>query len=468
MPTFVRIEPDPFATNFRGGAVGQDTGPYPGGSSTRESDFGGAVRRPVRGLQLKNDTYASIQVRTADGKNIPLIDAGGTGYKRTLSSDGVPSENLGYTDTYTNFLLQSIQEQRSEKMQVIQTFGEPFVFFFGEHPRIISGSGVLLNTEDFNWRAEFWENYDKYLRGTKCVQSRTRITLQWDDILIEGYFIKANAVESSTKPNQVDLDFQIFLTNYVNLSPIGLMDFPTGSGVFDLDPDEADLAGTGNLKSSTVAVRNLNVERGIGVSKSLLASIRSKVTGFLTLNGQLTSFFEAAARISSGRNVRVPIGFTGGSVFDQETQIALASVDTASRQILLSSLQKNNSFTIQQSIAGKFLPTEDAAGNSNIGKLFSDNKDEYISRQSKPSEGKVDMASLQDPFQKIDNKEIFDQVAKVFEDFGLDVTPPKESVIAARSAAFRFTAVAVGIAASLVPEESARLRHINALASGVV
>jgi len=465
MSTFISIEPDPFATNFRSGAVGQSTGGNPGAASTRESDFGGAVRRPVRGLQLKEDTYATIQVRTADGKNIPLVDAGGTTY-RTTFDEGVPSESIGYTDTYTNFLLQSIQEQRAEKMQVIQTFGEPFIFFFGEHPRIISGSGVLLNTEDFNWRAEFWENYDKYLRGNRCVQTRTRITLQWDDILIEGYFIKANAVESATKPNMVEMDFQIFLTNYVNLSPIGLVDFPVSSGAFNLEPDLADIAGTGNLKSDTVQVRNLNTG-SVGVKNSLLDTVRSKVSGFLTLDGQLTSFLEAAARISSGRNVRVPIGFTGGSVFDQETQIALASVDANSRQILLSSQLGNQTFTIQKNLAARFLPAVTADGTSNIGRRFSDNKDEYISRQPSPREGVVDMAALQDPFQKIDNKEVFNKVAKVFEDFGLSVEPPNEAVIAAQSAAFRFTAIAVGVAASLVPEESAKLRQASALASGL-
>ena len=455
MPTFVSIEPDPFASNFRGAAIGQSTenGSRPG--ATSNTGLSAPVRRPVRGLQLKDDTYATLQVRTADGKNIPLVDAGG----QPFDPDNIA---LGYTDLYTNFLLQSVQEQRAEKMQVIQTFGEPFVFFFGEHPRVIAGTGILLNTEDFNWRAEFWENYDKYLRGTKCVQNKTRVTLQWDDILVEGYFIKANAAESATKPNQVEFDFQIFLTNYQNLSPIGLMDFPKASNEsINLSPDDLDTTGEGigNQISSTQEVRALNTG-GLAVKNSLLDEIRSKVTGFLTVDGQLTSFLEAASRISAGRNIRVPFGFTGGSVFDQETQIALASVDVQSRQVLLSQQVGNHTFTIQKTLAEKYLPTVNDIGISQFG-LISDNKDEYISRQPQPPTGQpIDPAAL-DPFQQIDNDEVRDKLTAVFEQFGVSVDPPDEAVLAANAAAFRFAAVVAGTIANLSPGVSSLRQTTN-------
>lgn len=457
MPTFISIEPDPFATNFRGAAIldPTDAQRLRGEDGQRMKDPSSPVRRPVRGIQIKDDTYATIQVRTADGKNIPLVDAGG----RPVDQD---STGRGYTDMYTNFILQSVQEQRAEKMQVIQTFGEPFVFFFGEHPRIIACSAVMLNTEDFNWRAEFWENYDKYLRGTRCVQQRARVTLQWDDILIEGYFIKANASESASNPNQVNMDFQIFLTNYVNLSPIGQMDFPRASNsAINIDPDSPDLKDIdtfSNAISSTTQVRNLNAAASLGVKNSLFDEIRSSVTGFLTLDGKLTSFLEAASRISSGRNIRVPIGFAGTSVFDQETQIALASVDVNSREILLSSQLGNKTFTIQKKLGKRFLPNIYADGSSTFGK-FSDNKDEYIARQPLPPTGQLINTAGLDELQKIDADDVIKQVAKVFEDFGVSVEPPKESVLAARSAAFRFTAVTLGTIAHLAPGGASAIRQ---------
>jgi hypothetical protein len=447
MPTFVTIEPDPFADSFRGAAISRSTGggARPGAAEDQNPNLGSPVRRPVRGLQLKEDTYATIQVRTADGKNIPLVDAGGD----PMDPDNIA---IGYTHHYTNFLLQTVAEQRAEKMQVVQTFGEPFVFFFGEHPRVIACSGILLNTEDFNWRAEFWENYDRYLRGTRCVQTKTRVTLQWDDIVVEGYFIKADAQESATNPNHVNLDFQIFLTNYQNLSPIGVMDFPAdANSAVNLEPDSLDTTGEGfgNLQSSTQQVRALN-SGGLGVKNSLLDSIRSEINGFLTLDGRLTTFLEAAGRISSGRNVRVPVGFSGSSVFDQETQIALASVSVQDRQVLLSSSLSGQTFTIQASLARRYLPNIDSNGVSKFG-LFSDNQDEYIARQPEPRTGlKIDPAKL-NIFQKIDSNEVRDKIADVFESFGVSVEPPDEATLAAQKAAFGMFSVVAGTIANLSP-----------------
>lgn len=462
MPTFISIEPDPFADSFRGAAIGSSTNNQGRAGSAGNKAFQQAseVRRPVRGLQLKNDTYATLQVRTADGVNVPLIDAGGKPSPDDLSR--------GYTYLYTNFLLQGIQEQRSEKMQVVQTFGEPFVFFFGEHPRVISGSGILLNTEDFNWRAEFWENYDLYLRGTKCVQRKTRITLQWDDIIIEGYFIKANAIDSATKPNQVEFDFQIFLTNYQNLSPIGNTTFPKSSAeAIALNPDSLDTTGEGigNLVSATQEVRSLNTA-SLNIKNSLFSQFRDSVNRILTLDGKLTSFFEAATRITSGRNIRVPIGFAGGSVFDQETQIALASVNIQSQQIILRQQLGNQTFTIQANLANRFLPNIDNLGFSTFG-TFRKAEDEYIARQPQPPSAQPIDPSLLDPFQKIDNDEVVREVTRVFMEFGLDVEPPSEAVLFARRAAFGI--ISVGIGASIERSKGlAELRETTNIAVGSI
>ena len=37
----------------------------------------------------------------------------------------------------SNFLIQAVTEERMEKQQVVETFGESFIFFFGERPRVI-------------------------------------------------------------------------------------------------------------------------------------------------------------------------------------------------------------------------------------------------------------------------------------------------------------------------------------------
>ena len=171
------------------------------------------VRRPTRGHVLKEDSYAIIRVMGSDGNFIPVIDAAG---EEVLTQDG-----KAYTTYYSNFFVQTVQEERSEKSQIVDTFGETYIFFFGESPRFLSVQGMLLNTADFNWRDEFWENYERYFRGTRLVERGARLYLIYDEIIVEGYMVKANATESAQNPWVIPFNFQMFVTGYTALSNIG-------------------------------------------------------------------------------------------------------------------------------------------------------------------------------------------------------------------------------------------------------
>ncbi len=431
MPVFIEITPDPFATSFRNLAVGDpnEDGTFPGAGRSKAIGTFDHVRRPVRGIQIKDDTYATIQVRTADGRNIPLIDAGGAKIDEQ-------NPDFSFSDQNSNFLIQAMQEERTEKMQVVQTFGEPFVFFFGEHPRMIAGSGILLNSEDFNWKAEFLENYDRYLRGTKCVQSKTRVTMSWDDIVVEGYFVKVNVTDTADNNSFVRMEFQLFLTNYQNVSRIGFNQFPKDSVEVNLDPNDLDTTGEGigNLKSQTQLVRSLNTQ-SLGLKNSLLQTLRDNVNKTLTIDGRLTSVLELANQFSSGRNIRVPFGFAGGSVFDQETQIALASVDASGRLIQLRGKLGDQDFQIKDFLRSKTVSAK-------FGRI-QDNVDEYIAR----IQGQIGNAiNPPDLFleQKLKESEVEDRVRAIFERFGVNVEPPDEAILLAKRATFGFFSILVG------------------------
>lgn len=184
------------------------------------------VRRPTRGHVLKEDSYAILRVMGSDGNFIPVIDAAG---EEIMENDG-----RAYTTFYSNFFVQTVQEERTEKQQIVDTFGETYIFFFGESPRFVSVQGMLLNTADFNWRDEFWENYDRYFRGTKLVERGARLYLIYDEIIIEGYMIKAGAMESAENPLVIPFNFQMFVTGYTALSNIGDPRVPgaDGDGVY--------------------------------------------------------------------------------------------------------------------------------------------------------------------------------------------------------------------------------------------
>jgi hypothetical protein len=170
----------------------------------------------MRGLEVYNNTHAVIRVVKADGSEVPLLDAG---------------SKTGRTKNYTNFILQSVQEARMEKHQIIETFGEPYVYFFGEQPRFLDCQSVLVSSNDFNWVAEFWENYDRYLRGTRCAEIGARILLFYDDVIVGGYMVMAQAVKNSQQPLEVPLTFRLFVTDHKNISVIGDPRFPQREGI---------------------------------------------------------------------------------------------------------------------------------------------------------------------------------------------------------------------------------------------
>ena len=175
-----------------------------------------AIRRPYRGIQIKKDTYATISVRSPGGSPLPLVSSSAVG--------GAPGQGL--VAEYSDFILQGVVDSRAEKTQIIETFGETYAYFYGEKPRFLKFNGLLMNTEDFNWRAQFWHNYDTFFRGSKLVEKNARLYLAYDTIVVEGYAIEAIAQDDSDDPYSVPFTVTMLLTNYHEYSTVGATKFP--------------------------------------------------------------------------------------------------------------------------------------------------------------------------------------------------------------------------------------------------
>lgn len=212
MAVFVELTTSPLESNFQ-----RTLDATQGASNVTRRAGRPWARRPLRGLEIKEDTYATLTVRTADNKSIPLLDSG--------APDGYNSSG------YSNFILQSVSEPRMEKHQIIETFGASYVFFFGEQPRFLDCQAVLVNSHDFNWEAEWWANYNTYLRGTKLVEMGARCYMAYDDSVVEGYMMMANATKTSDQPLLVQLQFKFFVTNCTNVTNVGDPNFPVRSSV---------------------------------------------------------------------------------------------------------------------------------------------------------------------------------------------------------------------------------------------
>lgn len=257
------------------------------------------VRRPLRGIEIKEDTYSVMKIITQDGEELELLDSS------AKNRDG----DIGKGTAYANYIIQSITEQRVEKQQIVETFGEDFIFFFGERPRFLAVKGILLNTSDFNWKAEFWENYDRYLRGTRLVENNARLYLYFDDVVVEGYLIKAFTNQTSTSPYQLPFRFQMFVTNYANLSSVGSVFGPFRS---------TSVQGSEPIQTSTEAgtARQIQSSSSQGSLHAFLAEAQSEAT---SANFSIQSTLENIKRFLYTRNIAFPDQGIGN-------QIALESI----------------------------------------------------------------------------------------------------------------------------------------------
>jgi hypothetical protein len=246
------------------------------------------VRRPLRGLQIKQDTYAVIRVIGPDGNDLPIFN----------SSSSNVEDGIGRSAYYANFIINGIEDQRMEKQTVVETFGEDFIFFFGERPRFLSVSGMLINSADFNWKNEWWENYDRYLRGTRLVEMNARMYLYFDDVVIEGYIIGASARQDAATPLAVPLQFQIFVCGYATLSQVGSVYFQQG-----LQQQEPALptSDAGKEKAIQESVG------GDGGSLSTFLAQASQWVGDASLSVQRT--LETIKNTFYGRQIVVPTGY---------------------------------------------------------------------------------------------------------------------------------------------------------------
>lgn len=407
MATFYQLTPDAFSSGFQGSKKDAQSSQAESGVNHSPDRRFANVRRPVRGIQIKDDTYATIQVRTADGRNIPLIDAGG---------DITGSDNFSKTNIYSNFLIQSISQQRAEKKQIVETFGEPYVFFFGSHPTMLQVQGVFLNTEDFNWRAEFMENYELYLRGTRCVQNKTRVYLSWDTIVTEGYILDCQTQEQSADRHWLSFTFTMFLTNYADVSPIGLSEFPRPAE-FQLDPTSFDTSGFGTgfgVSKDLAQSRLLNA--AVFGTNSLIDTMKDLVTN---ASGFLSGVTQNALSLFSGRQLLVPAGIADGAPDLLDTQIAAGSVGLVSP------------------IDGRVItlpPRTDRFAAATYGPIQK-NLDEYIARL--PTWGANTSPIVSDIFgeQAANKKSVAALIQAAVASFGIRTTPPA-LIAAGKSASF--------------------------------
>lgn len=174
----------------------------------------------------------------------------GRGAKGKQDRDLIPA--------YSKFFLESVQESRSERSQIVETFGDFYVFMFGEKPSVYNFTGQLVNAKNANWVTDFMLMYELYLRGTKCVELDARTIITYGGRQIEGFILGISTQTNAAVEGAVGLSFQVIVTDKKYYGFSGDMGAFTQNGVSSTDRIFQDLmrdiAGKEGTKTSTPAV----------------------------------------------------------------------------------------------------------------------------------------------------------------------------------------------------------------------
>ena len=339
------------------------------------------VRRPMRGIQLKEETFATISVKDSEGFRRSIINES---YQENEWGE-ISQGNLPYAQRTSNFILQSVQESRAEKTQIVQTFDNSYIFFYGEQPRTLALQGVLMNTEDFDWRAEWWANYNKYFRGTALVRMNSILELTWDDITVKGYILDSTCTEQTDAPYNVNLGFTLFVTSYVNRKDNNFSeDFPVPTTGL-INPLALDTPGAVLTQTAAGKVRSLalsNYLKGKVSAARAIAAVRSDFggSGISAWGLNAGNFLQDVKQFMFGRPLRVPPGAAGSELIAGIDQAVFAAGTGFADSSTLNALFTQSQPQLRQAIREK-LSTNTHTSPTNTSfdsrSKFRDNFDEF-------------------------------------------------------------------------------------------
>lgn len=109
----------------------------------------------------------------------------------------VDADNFSMKHYTDKFYLTAFQEARNEKVQVVETFGDPNVSFFGERAKTYQGAGIVLEAdssnrlfpEKYRWASSLSKFYDEELRGSELVRKNRIAVIYVGNYRLQGYFL---------------------------------------------------------------------------------------------------------------------------------------------------------------------------------------------------------------------------------------------------------------------------------------
>lgn len=154
---------------------------------------------------------------------------------------------------YTKFILGGVQEGHTERSQIVETFGDFYVFFYGERPPIYTFTGTLINTKSANWVSDFMYFYNNFFRGTKCVELKARLIITYQGRQVEGFILNTGTSTQAENQNIAQVSFQVVVTNRISLGNSNDFGIMENNGAFTDISSLLDILGTKGMSDPAVS-----------------------------------------------------------------------------------------------------------------------------------------------------------------------------------------------------------------------
>ena len=158
--------------------------------------------------------FASHKARNLFVASVPPASqplANSLAVSNKLAASGNTPYGLGYID----FLLQSVQEQFTEKMQVVDAVGDNYIaYYLGQNPPTFQYSGTLLNSYQDDWRSAFTALYNDVLRGTMLARRKVVVVLAYDDVMVTGSLNNMSQMLTADFELKAAFNFSVLVKRY--------------------------------------------------------------------------------------------------------------------------------------------------------------------------------------------------------------------------------------------------------------
>lgn len=152
--------------------------------------------------------YQSIDQKTLEKANLNVAKLR---LVSTLPGKEVPSEMKG--KAYVGFILTGVQESHSEKVEIIPLPGDSFAsYFYGANPRQYAFTGILLNTEQDQWRDSFEHIYEKYLRGSTSSRDFSIVQVSYNGRIVSGWLTNLSQQLDSSNDHYASFSFNVLVS----------------------------------------------------------------------------------------------------------------------------------------------------------------------------------------------------------------------------------------------------------------